>query len=105
MNSVRSQLRIASQEAADRGQGLFTLEAPTGSGKTLAMLEFGLRQMAVPKSGLKRLIVVLPFLSIVDQTVREHRKALGGQSGAVLEHQSCWLETTAHNCRRRKWKQ
>lgn len=85
---VRQKLRHAAQERAEQPPGLFTLEAPTGSGKTLAMLEFALRQMARPGSGLRRVVVVLPFLSILDQTVREYRNALGDQADAVFEHHS-----------------
>ena len=88
VREVRAQLRQAAQRAADGGTGLFTLEAPTGTGKTLAMLEFALRQMAKPGSKTKRLIVVLPFLSILDQTLREYQKALGTQAKVLLEHHS-----------------
>lgn len=88
VREVRATLRMAAQDAASNGPGLFTLEAPTGSGKTLAMLEFALRQMAAPGSQLRRLIVVLPFLSILDQTVREYQRALGEQKTAILEHHS-----------------
>lgn len=53
-------------------KGLFTLCAPTGSGKTMATLAFLLRQCQ--KNGLRRIIVVLPYLSILDQTVVAYRE-------------------------------
>jgi len=86
---VRSDLWNAALEVADNPPGLYELEAPTGSGKTLAMLGFALRHIANHKElGLKRIVVVLPFLSILDQTVKEYRKALGIHADGILEHHS-----------------
>ena len=52
--------------------GLFTLTAPTGVGKTVAMLHFALRHCM--QHGLNRIIVVLPFLTLAEQTELEYRK-------------------------------
>jgi CRISPR-associated helicase Cas3/CRISPR-associated endonuclease Cas3-HD len=59
-------------DAGSLPRGLFTLCAPTGSGKTMATLAFLLRQCE--KHRLRRIIVVLPYLSILDQTVKAYRK-------------------------------
>jgi len=89
VRKVRNDLWNAALEAADRPPGLYELEAPTGSGKTLAMLGFALRHIAKHKElGLRRIVVVLPFLSILDQTVKEYRKALGIHAEGILEHHS-----------------
>jgi len=89
VRKVRSDLWNAALEAADKPPGLYELEAPTGSGKTLAMLGFALRHISSHKElGLRRIVVVLPFLSILDQTVKEYRKALGIHAGTILEHHS-----------------
>lgn len=89
VRAVRTDLWDASQTAALLPPGLFELEAPTGSGKTLAMLGFALRHMAANRGkGLRRIIVALPFLSILDQTVDAYRAALGEQAVCVLEHHS-----------------
>jgi CRISPR-associated endonuclease/helicase Cas3 len=53
-------------------QGVFTLTAPTGAGKTLAMLGFALEHAR--KHGLRRIVLVMPFLNIIDQTARIYRK-------------------------------
>ncbi len=89
IRKVRKDLWTAALESADKPPGLFELEAPTGSGKTLAMLGFALRHIARNKeAGLRRIIVVLPFLSILDQTVKEYRKSLGVYADGILEHHS-----------------
>ncbi len=86
---VRQNLWDAAMQAAEAKPGLFELEAPTGSGKTLAMLGFALRHMLSNRdAGLRRIIVALPFLSILDQTVMEYRKALGEQAVGLFEHHS-----------------
>lgn len=59
-------------QGAKVAQGLYTLSAPTGAGKTLAMLAFALEHAR--KHGLRRIVLAMPFLNIVDQTARIYRK-------------------------------
>ncbi len=90
VKQVRSDLLAACLQAADSPQGLFTLTAPTGAGKTLSMLAFALKHAARHK--LRRIVVVIPYLSIIEQTVHEYRKALAPvikkHGNYVLEHHS-----------------
>jgi CRISPR-associated helicase Cas3/CRISPR-associated endonuclease Cas3-HD len=73
--------------AAGKEAGLFTLTAPTGSGKTLAMLNFALEHVA--RNGLKRIILVVPYLSIIEQTAAIYREVFQDFPGNfVLEHHS-----------------
>ena len=85
---VRRELLKACLQSAERDSGLFTLTAPTGSGKTLAMLAFALAHAA--KHGLERVILVIPYLTITEQTARIYRDILAPKFGAefVLEHHS-----------------
>ncbi len=74
--------------AAGKESGLFTLTAPTGSGKTLAMLKFALEHVFHNKS-IKRIILVVPFLSIIEQTAAIYRTVFQGfPDNFVLEHHS-----------------
>lgn len=74
--------------AADRPPGLLTLTAPTGSGKTLAMLKFALEHVARNK-GMKRIILAVPFLSIIEQTASIYRTVFQNfPDNFVLEHHS-----------------
>ncbi|NMC19281.1 MAG: CRISPR-associated helicase Cas3' [Thermogutta sp.] len=90
MRELRETLLDDCIAAAAMPTGLFTLSAPTGSGKTLAMLAFALHHAR--HHGLRRIVVVLPFLNIIDQTVREYREVFsetrGFDPGVIQEHHS-----------------
>jgi CRISPR-associated endonuclease/helicase Cas3 len=96
--AIRRDLLGACRAAAVSAPGLWTLTAPTGAGKTLSTLAFALRH--AQQNGLRRIVVVMPFLSIIDQTVRVYREALAGLAvgGAaeryLLEHHSLAVGTT-----------
>ena len=78
-------------KAAGYPQAAFTLSAPTGSGKTLSMLAFAL-QHAVTHS-LERVIVVLPYLNVIEQTAKVYREVFKDfpenfPDGYIIEHHS-----------------
>lgn len=84
VNQVREELLRACLDGAELPPGLFTLTAPTGTGKTMALMAFALRHAA--KHGFKKVIVVLPYLSIIEQNAAVYREILG--DGLVLEAHS-----------------
>ncbi len=73
--------------AGNRDKGVYRLSLPTGSGKTLSSLRFAIRH--AQRNKLKRIIYVIPYLSIIDQTADELRKIFGDISDElILEHHS-----------------
>lgn len=94
VNDVRARVLQHVRTHADAPPGMFSLTVPTGGGKTLSSLAFALDH-AVQHS-LSRVIYVIPYMSIVEQTAAVFRDAL--QSGRdaetdfVLEHHSGFEE-------------
>jgi len=98
VNAIRRQLLHDCLQAAPKPPGLFTLTAPTGSGKTLASLAFALQHIIDQNGRLpaddhhrfRRIIVVIPFTSIIEQTARVYRELFEEAFGSdyVLEHHS-----------------
>jgi len=88
--SVRREVLEASLTAADREPGFFSLTVPTGGGKTLASLAFALKHAAQYQK--RRLVFVLPFLTIIEQNASVIREATGEGANnwgrVVLEHHS-----------------
>jgi CRISPR-associated endonuclease/helicase Cas3 len=91
VQTVWAEVGIACECAAKEIPGLFSLTVPTGGGKTLASMLFALAHAAhfnsaTGKERFRRIIVVIPYLSIIHQTARELREVFG--DNIVLEHHS-----------------
>lgn len=84
INRKRTETLIACVEKSTKSQGFFTLTVPTGGGKTLASMAFALNHAV--KHGLKRIIYVIPFTSIIEQNAAVFKNVLGETN--VLEHHS-----------------
>ncbi|MBT9175047.1 MAG: CRISPR-associated nuclease/helicase Cas3 [candidate division WS2 bacterium] len=69
--------------------GFFSLAIPTGMGKTLTSIAWALRH--AKKNGLNRIIIVLPYINIIDQTAQILKNIFGEEW--VLEHHSSYSES------------
>ncbi len=85
-DSRRLVLEACLAAASDLAHKLFSLTVPTGGAKTIASMAFALERAAQANSGVRRIIVVIPFLSIIEQNAKVFREAFG--DGVILEHHS-----------------
>jgi CRISPR-associated endonuclease/helicase Cas3 len=86
VKAMRAQVLEDCLYAAPAQQRLFSLSVPTGGGKTLAAMAFALQRAALHPERFRRVIVVIPFLSIIEQNARVYAEVFG--QDAVLEHHS-----------------
>lgn len=88
INRIRHQINEQCCLAGARETGIYRLSIPTGGGKTLASLNFALHHAL--KTGKRRIIYVIPYLSITTQTAKTFRDVLGlnADSDVLLEHYS-----------------
>ncbi len=88
IDQIRHQISEKCYRGANRLQGIYQLEVPTGGGKTLSSLRFALEHARI--HGMERIIYIIPYLSILEQTADTIREALGFTTDdmRVLEHHS-----------------
>jgi CRISPR-associated endonuclease/helicase Cas3 len=93
INALRNEVRTYAISKAQSETGFFSLTLPTGMGKTLSSVSWALHH--AKHNNLKRIIIVLPFISIIDQTAKELKRIFGEEW--VLEHHSNFNEDEEDN--------
>ena len=84
VNKIRNEVQQYCINASEGVVDFYSLTVPTGGGKTLSSVLWALRH--AQKNNLKRVIIVIPYTSIITQTALVLRGILGDDN--VLEHHS-----------------
>ena len=82
LGEKRSEILRAAIDAGAQKPGLFTFTAPTGSGKTISSLSFALAHAKA--NGLRRVVYIIPYCSIIEQTQAVFEAVLG--AGSIVAH-------------------
>ena len=85
LQKTRKVLQHQVFEKTDNDAEIYLMNMPTGSGKTLCSVKFALERAI--KKNKKRIIYVIPYNSIIDQTAGEFED-LFGKDAEILRHQS-----------------
>lgn len=84
INRRRCKILRAAIDAGEEAPGLFSLSVPTGGGKTITSVAFALHHAV--KHGLRRIIYVIPYCSILEQTQAVFEDIFGAEN--VVAHHS-----------------
>ncbi len=96
LNVLRSSIQKLCRESAPEVPGFYSLTVPTGGGKTLSSLLWAM--LHAVRHGKDRIIIAIPYTSIIVQTAAILRKIFGAEN--VLEHHSVFdVEVAFNECR------
>ena len=84
VNSIRNYVQDQCIKDGGGNVGFYSLTVPTGGGKTLASVLWALHHAV--KNNLRRIIIAIPYTSIIVQTAASLKSIFGEES--VLEHHS-----------------
>ncbi len=83
INKLRAEILQQCVSKASEQPSIFSLTVPTGGGKTLSSMAFALNHAR--KYEKRRIIYVIPYTSIIEQTADQFREIFGD---SVIEHHS-----------------
>ncbi len=99
LQKSRKEIQEQAYEKISDTNNFFIMNMPTGSGKTLCSLKFALSRALVKRK--KRIIYVIPYNSIIDQTAEIFEKNFKNLN--VLRHQSSFTYEDEENEDYKEW--
>ena len=84
VNRIRNEVQQCCIKESVNKPGLYSLTVPTGGGKTLSSVLWAIKHAV--RNNLNRIIIAIPYTSIITQTASVLRNIFGGEN--VLEHHS-----------------
>lgn len=84
VNRIRKEIQEQCVRTSEQVPGFYSLSVPTGGGKTLSSILWAIHHAI--KNGKKRIIIAIPYTSIIIQTAQILREIFGEEN--VLEHHS-----------------
>ncbi len=84
VNRIRNEVQQYCIKESDSEPGFYSLTVPTGGGKTLSSVLWAIKHAV--KNNLNRIIIAIPYTSIITQTASVLRNIFGEEN--VLEHHS-----------------
>ncbi len=93
MNRIRNRVYdVCAKMGPLVGRSICTLTAPTGTGKTLALMKFALEN--AKELNKNKVIIVLPYLSIIDQNAQLYQKIFGEDVVLIDDSQTDFTDET-----------
>ena len=84
LNNIRNRIQTVCRESGRGERGIYSLTVPTGGGKTLSSMVWAMEHAL--KNHCSRIIIAIPYTSIIIQTADRLRQIFGEQN--VIEHHS-----------------
>ncbi len=84
LNVLRNEIQANCEKSAFIKSGFFDLTVPTGGGKTIASVIWAIKHALIHNK--KRIIIAIPFTSIIVQTAEQLRNIFGEEN--IIEHHS-----------------
>ncbi|MGN0351075.1 MAG: CRISPR-associated helicase Cas3' [Roseburia sp.] len=94
LQKTRTLLQQQVFRKVDTSGEIYLMNMPTGSGKTLCSVKFALERAV--RTGKKRIIYIIPYNSIIDQTMLVFEEIFGN-SAEILRHQSTFSYEDAND--------
>ena len=95
LQKTRNRLQQQAINNIDNNSHIHIVDMPTGSGKTLCSIKLALKLLN--KYGRKRIIYVIPYTTIIEQTANEFEKLFGNVIDIVQHHSNYCYDNDEEN--------